>query len=87
MAFGVFIKDSAQRELEALPKKDRALVERRILALGDDPRPQGAIPLKGERFGGLYRVRSGDYRIIYQVQDSRLIVLIVKIGNRKDVYA
>jgi mRNA interferase RelE/StbE len=86
VAFAVFIKESAQRELEELPKRDRALVERRIIALAEDPRPQNATALKGERFKGLYRIRSGDYRVIYQVQDTQLIVLVVKIGNRKDVY-
>lgn len=84
--FTVLIKESAQREFDALEKKDRELVGRRITALAIDPRPQGCKSLKGKRFKGLFRIRSGNYRIVYQVQDERLVVLIVKIGDRKDVY-
>lgn len=86
MPYQVFIKESAQRELDDLPRKHRLQVERHIDDLGRDPFPPDAAALKGQRFKGLYRKRSGDYRIIYQVQHDRLIVLVVKIGNRRDVY-
>jgi mRNA interferase RelE/StbE len=86
VAYTLLIKASAQRELVNLPNADRHLVENRIAALADNPWPNGCKPLRGNRFKGLYRIRSGDYRIIYQVQNSELIVLVVKVGNRKDVY-
>ena len=57
---------------------------RRIDALAENPRPQGVKKLGGE--GDLYRVRVGDYRIIYQIRERSLIVLIVRVGHRADVY-
>lgn len=86
MVYQVFIKKSARRELDALPKKQKFQVERRIRELADNPRPPDIVALKGKRFAGLYRTSTGDYRIIYQVQENSLTVLVVKIGNRKDVY-
>ncbi len=87
MPYTVLIKDSARRELRALHKKQRDPISSRIQSLANDPRPAGAVALQGKRFGGLYRIRSGDFRVIYQVQDKQLIVLVVKVGDRKDVYA
>ncbi len=86
MAYTISIKESAQDELGCLPKADRQLVEKKIIALGGNPRPAGATQLRGKKFHGLHRIRAGDYRVIYQVRDGELIVLVVKIGNRKDVY-
>jgi mRNA interferase RelE/StbE len=81
--YEVFIKPSALKELEAVGtrKLRRNLVDR-IEALADDPRPQGCAKLAG---GDRYRVRCGAYRIVYSVEDERRIVLVVKIGHRKDV--
>ena len=56
----------------------------RIDALRSEPRPDGSQKLKG--MDGLYRIRSGDYRIVYVIRDDRLLVLVVRIGDRKDVY-
>ena len=82
--YEVFIKPSALKELEAVGtrKLRRNLVER-IEALADNPRPQGCAKLAG---GARYRVRHGAYRVVYSVEDERRIVLVVKIGHRKDVY-
>jgi len=77
------IKRSAAKELEALPAKDRARVAARIQALAEDPRPAGAEKLSGQE---RYRVRQGDYRILYEIHDEVLVVIVVKIGNRRDVY-
>ncbi|MBA2514610.1 MAG: type II toxin-antitoxin system RelE/ParE family toxin [Solirubrobacterales bacterium] len=85
-SFKIFIKESAQRELEQLGKKDRRLVEQRITALAHDPRPNGCKPLQGKQFVGLFRIRAGNFRIIYQIQDERPVVLVIKIGNRREVY-
>lgn len=54
------------------------------LALGQDPRPEGYIKLKGSK--NLFRIRVGPYRLIYTIQDERLIVLVLEIGDRKDIY-
>jgi len=57
---------------------------REIDALAENPRPPGSLKLQGN--DELYRVRVGDYRIIYQIQDRVLLVLVVEIGNRRDIY-
>jgi mRNA interferase RelE/StbE len=59
-------------------------LQKTLESLRDDPRPQGSIKLSGE--DDLHRVRVGDYRIIYQVQDAVLLVLVVDIGHRRDIY-
>ena len=84
MTYRVDILPSARRELAALPLKDRTRVDKRILSLGENPRPVGSKKLTDE--DDLYRLRIGDYRVIYQVQDKVLLVLVVKIGNRREVY-
>ena len=76
-AYKIFIKNSAARELEGLAKKDLAKVLARIEALGEDPRPAGAEKLAGVE---LWRIRQGDYRIIYSLEDDHLTVWIVKVG-------
>ena len=71
-------------DLAALPQDVRRRIARKIDALTLDPRPPGVEKLKG--FADQYRVRVGDFRIIYTIRDLQLIVLILRIGNRKDVY-
>jgi mRNA interferase RelE/StbE len=83
--YRVLIKPSARKELLAIPtKKDRQRLVRRIELLGEDPRPAGCEKLAGG--GDLYRVRQGQYRIVYEIQDAELVVLVVKLGHRRDVY-
>ena len=77
------IKPSAAKEIEALPKKDRRRVVAKIQGLATDPRPSGCEKLSGE---DLYRVRQGNYRILYSVHDTDLLVLVIKIGHRREVY-
>jgi mRNA interferase RelE/StbE len=81
--YSIEIKHSAAREIEALPLSDRRKVVERIGRLAEEPRPRGCEKLAG---GERYRVRQGDYRIVYSVEDALLIVWIVKIGHRRDVY-
>jgi mRNA interferase RelE/StbE len=81
--YSIEIKQSAAREVEALPSRERQRVVDRIGRLADDPRPSGCEKLAG---GERYRVRQGDYRIVYSIEDSLLVVWIVKIGHRRDVY-
>jgi mRNA interferase RelE/StbE len=82
--YDIFIKPSALKELEAVDsKKDRQRIVRVILSLAEEPRPSRCRKLSGK---DKYRVRSGPYRIIYAVQDAVLLVTIVKVGHRRDVY-
>ena len=79
------IKKSASKELESLgTKKDRQRLVRAINALARDPRPPGCEKLSVEE--DKYRVRQGNYRIVYSVDDRARLVLVTKIGDRKEVY-
>ena len=80
--FSIEVKLSAAREIEALPAAMRRLVVERIGRLADDPRPRGCEKLAG---GERYRVRQGDYRIVYSVEDEMLVVWVVKFWHRRDV--
>ena len=82
--YEVRLKPSAQRQLSALGRKDRRRIARTIDALAENPRPRHARKLEG--IEELYRVRCGDYRIIYQIQDQRLLVLVVRIRHRREAY-
>ena len=83
--FRVLIKESAAKEIEALPnKKARQRVVARIRALADDPRPRGCEKLSGHH--DRYRLRQGIYRVVYSISDKELLVFVVKVGHRKDVF-
>jgi mRNA interferase RelE/StbE len=59
-------------------------LSRKIDSLSLDPRPPGVKKLKGEE--GIYRIRDGDFRIIYKLEDQRLLILVLSVGNRREVY-
>jgi mRNA interferase RelE/StbE len=82
-SYRVLIKRSAVRELEAVPLKDRRRLVTRIEALADNPRPVGVQKLSGEE---KYRLRQGDYRMLYEIVDEALMVTVVRVGHRRDVY-
>ena len=84
MAYKVEITRRASRDLGALPPADRKRVARRIDALAAEPRPPGARKLRGADH--LYRIRAGDYRILYEVRDQVLVVLVIMIRHRSTVY-
>jgi mRNA interferase RelE/StbE len=84
MAYSILLSPAAERQLEALAPAIQKRVVRRLLSLRENPRPQGVKKLAGEN--DLYRIREGDYRIVYTIRDKELIVLVVKIGDRKEVY-
>ena len=84
MAYRIEIKASAAKEIAALPRHDQRRVVRAIEALADEPRPPGARKLVGG--DDAYRVRVGDYRVVYQIRDDLLIVYVVRVGHRRDVY-
>lgn len=81
--YRISIRKSAAKELEAIPKKDLRRIVKRIGALGEEPRPSGSQKLSG---GGAYRLRQGDYRIVYSIDDEEGLIDIVKIGHRREVY-
>jgi mRNA interferase RelE/StbE len=83
-SYSVFIKPSAVKEIEAIgSRSDRRRVVKRIQDLANEPRPQGCEKLSGQ---DRFRVRQGDYRIVYAIEDGRRVVTVVKIGHRKEVY-
>jgi mRNA interferase RelE/StbE len=84
VAYQVEISPAARRRIKKLKKAAQKRIVACIEALGGDPRPAGVKKLSGVE--DLYRVREGDYRIIYQVQDEILLVLVLKVGHRRDVY-
>ena len=73
----------AERELAALPGDVQQRIDAKIQSLADNPRPPGVEKLAGEE--GLYRVRAGDYRVVYSVHDDVLLVLVLRIGHRGEV--
>ncbi len=82
--YSVRFKKSAVKELEAVATKaDRLRSVKRIQSLAENPRPNGSQKLSGfER----YRIRQGRFRILYSIKDWELIVYVIKVGDRKDVY-
>ena len=86
MAYGISIHPDALAEIAALPKKIRRQIDQRITSLGADPRPAQAKQLQGDRYRGIWSLRCGDYRILYQIRDEVLLVIVVMVGDRKDVY-
>jgi mRNA interferase RelE/StbE len=82
-SYELVFRKSVAKDLRRFPREDVARVMQRIRSLAVDPRPPGCEKLSGlER----YRVRQGVYRIVYEIEDARLIVLVVKVGHRGEVY-
>lgn len=82
-SYRIEIKRSAAKELGKIRKEDRERIIERIRELAVDPRPPGAKRLSGE---SKYRVRQGDYRVLYEIHDEVVTVIVVKIAHRRDVY-
>lgn len=84
MAYKVELTKQAEKDLAGLPTKIRRQVAGHIDGLATDPRPDGYKKLKGGKEE--YRIRSGDFRILYEVHDRRVLVVVVRVANRKDAY-
>ena len=82
-SYKVVIKPSAVKELEAVPGKALRRIARKIAALAKAPRPTGCQKLSGR---DQYRLRQGDYRIAYAIDDEHYLVEVIKIGHRREVY-
>jgi mRNA interferase RelE/StbE len=82
--YRIEFKPSAKKALDKLPTKARVAIGLKIDTLTADPRPHGYIKLVDQ--DGLYRVRSGNYRIVYSIHDDALVVEVVKVADRKEAY-
>ena len=84
MAYSILLAPPPERQLKAFSQAVQKCLVKRLKRLQVNPRPQGVKKLTGE--DDLYRVREGSYRIIYTIREKALIVLVLKIGDRKEVY-
>lgn len=82
-SYSILLTRSAAKELESVPTKDRLRIVTKIGTLADNPRPLGVDKLSAD---DKYRIRQGDYRILYEIADAVLTVTVVRIGNRREVY-
>jgi len=81
--YEIFFRESVWKELKKVPRADLKKILSRIEQLGNDPRPVGCEKLTSQE---LYRIRQGNYRVVYSIQDNKLTVWVVKVGHRKEVY-
>ncbi|MBD2082817.1 type II toxin-antitoxin system RelE/ParE family toxin [Leptolyngbya sp. FACHB-17] len=84
MSYQVEFSKRAAKQFKALSLEIQLRLSPKIDALADEPRPSGMVKLTGEK--DLYRIRVGDYRVVYRIEDENLIVLIIKLGHRSDIY-
>lgn len=82
-AYSILFKESVRKDILSIPVKDLQRIMERIGLLAEDPRPAGSEKLSGQE---RYRIRQGNYRIIYSIQDYELTVWIVKVAHRREVY-
>ena len=82
-SYKIVIKKSAAKEIERIAKNDRIRIIEKINSLAQNPHPTGSKKLSGQE---KYRMRQGNYRILYQIIDDELIINVVKVGHRQDVY-
>jgi mRNA interferase RelE/StbE len=81
--YKVYFKESVEKDLRSIPKKDLSKILQRISLLSQEPRPFGCEKLSDQE---RYRFRHGNYRVLYSIQDDELTVWIVKVGDRKEIY-
>ncbi len=81
--YELIFKKSVAKDLRPLPKQDVKRILQRIRDLASNPRPVGCEKLSGQE---RYRIRQGVYRILYEIEENRLIVMVVKIGHRREIY-
>lgn len=81
--YKIQILKSADKTLRNVARKERVRIVEQISQLAENPRPFGCKKLRGTEF---YRIRIGDYRVIYKIEDEVLLILVIRIGHRKDIY-
>ncbi len=84
VTYTIEYKKSVEKELRKLPLAQLKSIVAKIHALATDPRPEGSVKLRGS--SNLFRIRHADYRVIYHVQDKKLILLVIKVGHRREAY-
>jgi mRNA interferase RelE/StbE len=82
--YQLIIKEKAIKQLSRIPAKFAAKIDELIQQLASEPRPAGCKKLQG--YENVYRVRYSDYRVLYIINDNNLIIEVIQIGNRRDVY-
>lgn len=85
LVYTIDYAEDVEDSMKKFPKRDRKAIYDKIDGLKADPRPNGVEPLKGA-WKGLYRVRVGNYRVVYVVQDKKLLIVVVKVAKRGEVY-
>lgn len=83
MTHKIEILRSAQKQLSKIERKDQSRIIKAIRELAEEPRPQGGKKLSGRP---AWRIRIGSYRVIYEIQDERFLVLVIDIGHRREIY-
>ena len=81
--YSIVIRKTVHKDMQSIPKKDAQRIIAAIESLAENPRPQGSKKLSAQE---RYRLRQGNYRILYEIEDMKLIVCVVTVGHRKDVY-
>lgn len=81
--YELVFKKSVAKDLRSIPKEDVARILKRIETLRDDPRGEGCMKLSAQE---RYRIRQGVYRIVYEIREHELIVMVVKVGHRSEIY-
>ncbi|HEY4953460.1 MAG TPA: type II toxin-antitoxin system RelE/ParE family toxin [Gemmatimonadaceae bacterium] len=81
--YRVLVKPSAAKDIEKVPVEQRRRIATRILSLAENPRPYGCEKLTGD---DLFRIRQGDYRVVYSIEDEVHVVRVLRVGHRRDVY-
>jgi mRNA interferase RelE/StbE len=82
--YAIYFKPSADRQLRKLPLDVQRRIVAAVEALAGNPHPPGVVIIAGD--DNLWRIRVGDYRVVYEIHDDRLIVLVLRVAHRKDVY-
>jgi len=84
MKYEIQIMASVKKSLRKIPRKDQERIFHKIISLSQNPRPEQSIKLTSRK--NAYRVRQGDYRIVYTIEDQVLVIIVVRIGHRREVY-
>ena len=82
--YNILYKKSVEKELRKLPKPTLTAIVSKIQKLAENPKPNGSVKLRGAT--NLYRIRHSDYRIIYRINDGELVIIVIKVAHRRDVY-
>lgn len=81
--YKIFFKKSVEKDLQGIPKSDLRRILSKIEQLQNNPRPEGSEKLSGQE---RYRIRQGNYRVVYSIQDNELTIWVVKVGHRREIY-